>query len=66
MLFSTDRKVNEKYMFGNEKEGLPRGMGYSFGRAIVTEYLLNHSNMSFMELIDVPAREIYAASRFSQ
>ena len=66
MLFSTDRKANEVYMFGNEKEGLPWCMGYSFGRAIVADYLLNHSSISFAELINVPAREIYAASRFSQ
>ena len=64
MLFSTDREAYQAYMFGNEEEGLPWCIGYSFGRAMVADYLLNHPNISFAELINVPAREIYEASRF--
>jgi uncharacterized protein YjaZ len=52
-------------MFGNEKEGLPWCMGYSFGKAIVADYLQNHPSISFTELIDVSAREILSGSRFS-
>lgn len=64
ILFSTDQHIHSTYMFGDEKEGIPWCMGYSFGRTIVADYMQNNPNMTFLELIDVPAKKIFEASRF--
>ncbi len=63
-LSSTDHETHETYMFGNKDKGLPWCMGYSFGRAIVSDYLGEHPGISFSELILTPTMEIFKASRF--
>lgn len=65
VLFSKDQQIHSAYMFGNENEGLSWCMGYSFGRTIVADYLQKNPNISFSELIDVPAKKIFEASRFN-
>ena len=65
ILNSTDQGVHALYMFGNENEGLPWCMGYTFGKAIVADYLANHPNVTFPELIKIPHKEIFAGSRFA-
>jgi len=65
VLNSRDQNVHDLYLFGNESEGIPWCMGYSFGKAIVTDYLLNHPNITFPELIEVSPKEIFAGSRFA-
>ncbi|MCL2235843.1 MAG: DUF2268 domain-containing protein [Defluviitaleaceae bacterium] len=63
ILHSTDQAVHAKYMFGDKDEGLPWCLGYSFGRTIVEDFL--HSNpMTFSELLNVPSKEIFKASRY--
>lgn len=57
VLSSTDHEIHAKYMFGNQNEGLPWCMGYSFGRKIVSAYLKEHAGLSFSALIDVPAKQ---------
>lgn len=57
VLFSCDRQTHEKYMFGNENEGLPWCVGYSFGRAIVADYMQKHPDISFLELTDIASEE---------
>ena len=64
VLDSTDHNVHVLYTFGNESEGLPWCMGYSFGKAIVADYIANHPNITFPELIKIPHKEIFAGSRF--
>ena len=51
-------------MFGNEGKGLPWCMGYSFGRAIVSDYMQERPNISFIDLIKTPPAEILNGSRF--
>jgi len=63
ILYSTDREVHGTYMFGNEEKGLPWCMGYFFGRVIVEDFLLKQP-MSFSELLNVSAKQIFEASRF--
>ena len=63
VLNSTDLKVHQLYLFGNENEGIPWCMGYSFGRAIVANYLLNYPDITFSELIKITPKEIFAANR---
>lgn len=59
-----DQESHTAYMFGDEGMGLPWCMGYKFGRAITADYLSKHTNMSFSELINIPADKILAESRF--
>ena len=47
-------EIHEKYMFGNEQEELPWCIGYYFGKDIVENYLNNHKEISFKELINIP------------
>ena len=64
-LFSIDREVHRLYMFGDESDSLPWCLGYSFGSAIVRDYMQNHPGITFLDLIDVPAREVFEVSRFN-
>ena len=57
ILFSPDRQTHEKFMFGHESEGIPWCTGYSFGRAIVDDYLQKHPGISFLELLNVTSAE---------
>ena len=66
ILNSTDSETHEKYMFGSEKENLPWCMGYSFGQIIVEDYMKKHPNVSFSNLVEIPAKQIFEASRFSR
>jgi len=50
-------------MFGDESKGLPWCMGYSFGRAIVGDYMLKHPNTSFLDLAKTPPIDILNGSR---
>ena len=67
ILDNTERfsDLHAKYMFGNEEEELPWCMGYTFGLMIVSDYMSVHSEISFSELIEVSAKEMFEASRFS-
>ena len=65
ILHSTDPEIHAAYMFGNDEKGLPWCVGYSFGRAIVSDYLQKHA-MSFSQLMNIPARQIFEESRFYQ
>ncbi|QSF45048.1 DUF2268 domain-containing putative Zn-dependent protease [Paenibacillus tianjinensis] len=58
ILFSTDRHDFDKYMFGDEKSGLPWCVGYIFGNLVVNSYLRSHPQVSFTELIAVHPKEI--------
>lgn len=64
ILFSKDQQIHSKYMFGDEGEGLPWCMGYSLGRTIIGDYLHGHPDISFPDLINVPAKKILQESRF--
>jgi len=57
-LLNTDRATHDKFIFGCEEEGLPWCMGYSFGRSIVNDYMKKHPCISFLDLLEVPAREM--------
>lgn len=65
VLLSKEHEIHSLYMFGDEKKGLPWCMGYSFGRAIVSDYISKNPQISFSELIDIPVNEIFEASRFN-
>ncbi|HNX14946.1 MAG TPA: DUF2268 domain-containing putative Zn-dependent protease [Oscillospiraceae bacterium] len=54
ILFSKDPQIHSKYMFGDESEGLPWCIGYSFGKAIVENYLHKQPDITFSDLIGVP------------
>jgi len=64
ILYSTDRDIHAKYMFGSEELDLPWCMGYSFGRMIVEDFMLQNPEITFSELITIRASEIFEASRF--
>lgn len=64
ILFATEGRVHEKYMFGDEAGGLPWCAGYAFGLTIVGDYLGKHPGTPFADLIHVPAREMLRESRF--
>jgi len=66
ILFSTDQQIHSVYMFGDQNKGLPWCMGYSFGRIIVADYLKENAGISFSELLNIPARNIFEASRFNK
>jgi uncharacterized protein YjaZ len=63
ILYSTDHETHATYMFGNTEKELPWCIGYSFGRIIVEDFLHKHP-MSFSELLNVPAKQIYGLCRF--
>ena len=65
-LASTDQQEHGLYLFGNESEGLPWCVGYSFGRVIVADYLSKHPDLSFSGLIKVAPKAIFAGSRFNK
>ena len=65
ILFSTDPAILGVYMFGDESKGVPWCLGYSFGRAIVGDYIQKHPGMSFDNLIKTPPIDILNGSRFS-
>lgn len=58
VMFSTDRRLFDRYMFGDEKEGLPWCMGYTIGNRIVSRYLAAHPQVTLTELVAVHPREI--------
>lgn len=62
ILFSTDRNEFEKYMFGDEENGLPWCIGYRFGNLMVNSYLRSHPQVSYPELIAVHPKEILNGS----
>jgi uncharacterized protein YjaZ len=64
VLTSTSHEIHSQYMFGNESEGLPWCMGYSFGRKIVESFLNKHEDMSFSVMIGIPAKQILKDSSF--
>lgn len=64
ILFSTDRNDFEKYMFGDEKSGLPWCIGYTLGNLMVNSYLSSHPRVSFTELITVHPKVILSGSNF--
>lgn len=49
------------YIHGDPAEGLPKGMGYSFGDEIVRSYLATH-DVTHPELIKLPTGEIFRES----
>jgi len=63
ILYSRDHKTHETYMFGDKEKDLPWCMGYSFGRTIVEDFLLKQP-MSFLELLNVPAKQIFEKCRY--
>ncbi|MCL2377466.1 MAG: DUF2268 domain-containing protein, partial [Defluviitaleaceae bacterium] len=66
VLFSTDPKIHAAYMFGAESAGLPWCMGYSFGQAIVKDFMERHPVVSFLGLLDVSAREIFGGGKYGK
>lgn len=65
ILSSTDQQIHRKFMFGNEAEKLPWCIGYVFGRLIVSDYMQNHKNLSFIDLINTPAMDILQGSKYN-
>jgi uncharacterized protein YjaZ len=63
ILFDKDRETHNKFMFGDEKEGLPWCIGYYFGRVIIGDYLSKNKNITFNELINIPSIDILQESR---
>ncbi len=57
VLASTDHETYAKFMFGDESDGLPWCMGYSFGRMIVADYMKKNPGLKFPELIEIPAKK---------
>jgi len=66
VLFDADTNKHTAYMFGDESRGLPWCMGYSFGRMIVKDYMQKHPEMSFSELLDIPAVQIFEGSKYGK
>lgn len=64
VLLSTDRNDFDKYMFGDEKSGLPWCMGYIFGNLVINRYLKSHPQVSFTELLSVHPKEILKDSMY--
>lgn len=65
VLYSKEIATHSAYMFGDESKGLPWCMGYSFGRIIVADYMAKNPHITFCELIDATAEEIFRMSRFN-
>lgn len=63
ILFDKDRETHNKFMFGDEKEGLPWCIGYYFGRLIIEDYLRKNKNITFNELINISSMDILQESR---
>lgn len=64
ILQSKDQEVHSLFMFGKESENLPWCVGYSFGKMIVSDFLREHSALSFSELLAIPARQILQGSKY--
>jgi uncharacterized protein YjaZ len=64
ILYSTDSATHGEFMFGNKEKVLPWCIGYSFGRMIVEDFLKKQP-MSFSELLNTPAKQIFEMSRFA-
>jgi uncharacterized protein YjaZ len=64
ILFNTDQEIHNKFMFGDEVENLPWCIGYVFGRLIVEDFIQQHPNISFSDLINITAIDILNGSRF--
>jgi uncharacterized protein YjaZ len=64
VLNKKDHKIHSKYMFGDDKEGLPWCIGYYFGRVIIEDYLNKYKDISFSELINISSNDILKESRF--
>jgi len=64
ILYSTDPTTHSDFMFGSKEKGLPWCLGYSFGRMIVEDFLKKRP-MSFSELLNIPAKQIFEMSRFA-
>lgn len=54
----------EKYMFGDEKLGIPPFAGYYFGSKIVKSFMEKHSGIDFNDLIKIPHQTIFNGSVF--
>jgi uncharacterized protein YjaZ len=66
ILFRKDREIHNKFMLGNEEEEMPWCIGYYFGKVIVEDYLRKYNDVSFKEIINIPAIEILNSSRFKE
>jgi len=66
VLDSKDPCTHRAHMFGDEMAGLPWCMGYSFGRAIVADFMQKHPSISFVELLDIPCRRIFEESKYGK
>ena len=64
ILYSTDPTAHSDFMFGNKEKDLPWCLGYSFGRMVVEDFLKKQP-MSFSELLNIPAKQIFEMSRFA-
>jgi uncharacterized protein YjaZ len=64
ILACTDPQIHSLYMFGNETKGLPWCVGYSFGRMIVSDYINKHPDITFSNLIAMPAQQILQESKY--
>lgn len=54
----------EKYMFGNEKEGIPWCAGYALSYRIVQQYLKKHPHTSMKGLLEMRPLDIYHKSGY--
>lgn len=53
-----------KYMFGDEKEGIPWCAGYAIGFRIVQQYIRSHPQTSMTELLDMTPSDIFTESGY--
>lgn len=63
-LNSTDEDVYCRFFFGEEKSGTPCGTAYTIGYHIVQGYLNMHPGISYIELLDKDAYEIFIESGY--
>jgi uncharacterized protein YjaZ len=64
VLNSTDRSVQERYMFGDKSLGIPWCAGYYFGYKIIKSFLKNNSDIGFDKLINIDSDKILSGSSY--
>lgn len=63
LLKSTDIDYG-KYMFGNKEAGIPWCAGYFLGHRIIESFKKSYPEVTFKELIEISAEEIYERSNY--
>lgn len=50
------------YVYGSEQKNIPRWLGYSVGHKIVKSFRARHRHVSWSDLIQIPASQIWKES----